>query len=300
MTQSSNSYRGRFAPSPTGALHFGSLVAAVGSYLDARSQGGEWLIRIEDLDPPREVPGAADDILRTLEAFGFEWDGPVLYQSQRLEAYGDAVTDLLHQHLAYPCGCSRKEIAIKGRTGAEGPIYPGLCRTGLAAGKEPRSLRLRTYPEPVIFKDRIQGQIQQSVEAEIGDFIIRRADGLYAYQLAVVVDDGWQDINQVVRGCDLLISTPRQIQLQSLLGLPSVTYAHLPLAVDADGAKLSKQEKAHPVEAKHPVPALLAALEFLNQPLPAERTLDLESLWEWATLYWDITRIPQQQKRPLP
>ena len=300
MTQTSNIYRGRFAPSPTGALHFGSLVAAVGSYLDARSQGGEWLIRVEDLDPPREVPGAADDILRSLEAFGFEWDGSVLYQSQRLEAYGDAVTDLLHRHQAYPCGCSRKEIAIKGQAGAEGPIYPGLCRTGLATGKKPRSLRLRTHPEPIVFEDRIQGRIQQSVEAEIADFVLRRADGLYAYQLAVVIDDGWQGINHVVRGCDLLISTPRQIQLQSVTGLPSMVYAHLPLVIDTDGTKLSKQAKSLPVDAKDPLSTLLAALEFLNQPLPGDQAPDLETLWEWAINYWDIKRIPRQQQHLLP
>lgn len=300
MTHSEDRYRGRFAPSPTGALHFGSLVAAVGSYLDARSQGGEWLLRIEDLDPPREVAGAADDILRTLEAFGFEWDGTILYQSQRLEAYGDAVTDLLHRHLAYPCGCSRKEIALKGRTGPEGPIYPGLCRAGLAAGKKPRSVRLRTLPEPISFEDRIQGSLQQSVENEVGDFVIRRADGHYAYQLAVVLDDASQGINQVVRGCDLLISTPRQIQLQTLLELPIPSYAHLPLAVDASGAKLSKQAKSLPVERKAPQSSLLAALAFLNQPLPEDGVPDIKTLWQWATAHWDISLIPKQRSLPLP
>lgn len=300
MSQTSNHYRGRFAPSPTGALHFGSLVAAVGSYLDARSQGGEWLLRMEDLDPPREVAGAADDILRTLEAFGFEWDGSILYQSQRLDAYGDAITDLLHRKLAYPCGCSRKEIAIKGLPGPEGPIYPGLCRNGLAPGKKPRSVRLRTLPGAITFEDRIQGALSQSVEDEVGDFVIRRADGLYAYQLAVVIDDALQGINQVVRGCDLLISTPRQIQLQSLLELPSTRYAHLPLAVDAEGAKLSKQAKSHPVVAKDPQTSLLAALAFLNQPLPEDGTPDLKTLWQWAIANWDMARVPRQQKLPLP
>jgi glutamyl-Q tRNA(Asp) synthetase len=280
MTDSKITYRGRFAPSPTGSLHFGSLVAAVGSYLDAKANGGEWLVRIEDLDPPREVPGAANDILHTLEAFGFEWDGPVIYQSQRLEAYEDAVSDLLARGLAYPCGCSRKEIALAGETGIEGPIYPGTCRRGLPQGKKGRAIRLRTHSEAIVFEDRLQGMVTQSVEKEIGDFVIRRADGHFAYQLAVVVDDAWQGITHIVRGADLLLSTPRQLQLQALLGLDTPYYTHLPLVLDESGKKLSKQAKSLPVDPNNPLPSLIASLKFLSHPLP-EFPLNLKDFWGW-------------------
>lgn len=289
MTQIKKAYRGRFAPSPTGALHFGSLVAAVGSYLDAKTHGGQWLVRIEDLDPPRVVPGAADDILRTLEAFGFEWDGPVVYQSQRLEAYEDAVSDLLARGLAYPCGCSRKDIALIGQVGAEGPIYPGTCRNGLPKGKEARAIRLRTHAEPITFEDQIQGIITQSVEKEVGDFVIRRADGHFAYQLAVVVDDAWQGITHVVRGADLLHSTPRQIQLQVLLNLDISCYAHLPLVLDESGQKLSKQEKSRRIDQHSALNALQEALEFLNHQTSG--TTNIENLWLWGKTHWNLNSL---------
>ena len=300
MTTDPHSYRGRFAPSPTGVLHFGSLVAALASYLDARSQRGEWLVRMEDLDPPREVPGAADSILHTLDAFGFEWDGPVLYQSQRLEAYWEAAKQLLDQADAYECACSRKEIALACKTGGEGPIYPGTCRPGLPPGREPRSLRIRTHAEIIGFEDRIQGPMQQSIEKEGGDFVIRRADGLFAYQLAVVVDDAWQGMTEVVRGADLILSTPRQLHLQSLLDYPAPRYAHLPVVVDDSGNKLSKQAKSIPVDIERPLPALQAALLFLNQAPPEEEPASLDEFWQWSLQSWDIGQVPRQRTGPLP
>lgn len=298
MTTDPRPYRGRFAPSPTGALHFGSLVAAVASYLDARTRQGQWLMRMEDLDPPREVPGAADDILRTLEAFGFEWDGPVVYQSQRQEAYRQAAQQLLEQAHAYECACSRREITLAGRMGEEGPIYPGTCRPGLPAGRQPRSLRIRTHAGVIGFHDRIQGPVRQSIEKETGDFVIRRADGLFAYQLAVVVDDAWQGITHIVRGADLILSTPRQLYLQSLLGYPSPGYAHLPVVVDDAGNKLSKQAKSMPVDIRRPLPALRAAFLFLHQAPPEEEPASLDEFWQWALENWDTGRIPGRRTAP--
>jgi glutamyl-Q tRNA(Asp) synthetase len=259
---------GRFAPSPTGPLHFGSLVAAVASWLDARRHGGRWLLRMEDLDPPREVPGAADAILRSLEAFGLHWDGPVLYQSTRHEAYREALAKLRASGMTYDCGCTRREVGKRGRPGLDGPVYPGTCRNGLPPGKRPRAVRVRTGPGVIGFADRMQGSIRQDLAREVGDFIICRADGLYAYQLAVVVDDAHQGITHVVRGADLLDSTPRQILLQRLLGLSTPAYLHHPLVLTPGGEKLSKQTHAPPVDDSDPVPALLRALRFLGETVP--------------------------------
>lgn len=231
----SSVYRGRFAPSPTGPLHFGSLVTALGSYLDAKAHGGEWLVRMEDIDTPRVVPGAADDILRTLERFGLEWDGPVLYQSSRIAAYEAALDDLRNRSLVFPCGCSRKEV---------GERYPGTCRTGLRGRIETPSWRFRVNDETVGFVDRRLGPQTQNVAEYVGDFVLRRADGLFAYQLAVVVDDAFQGITDVVRGEDLLDSTARQILLQHVLGLPEPRYLHLPVVLNSSGQKLSKQTGA--------------------------------------------------------
>jgi len=283
-------YRGRFAPSPTGALHFGSLVAAVAGYLDARHHDGEWLVRLEDLDPPRVQPGAAADILRTLEALGLEWDGPVERQSERFDDYRDAVAELLRYRMAYHCSCSRREVAEGGRSGTEGPVYPGTCRPGPSKPAEPLAVRLLTHDEPIEFTDRIQQRYSQRVLSTVGDFIIRRRDGLYAYQLAVVLDDAWQDITHVVRGADLLPSTPRQIHLQRLLGLACPVYAHVPLVMSADGRKLSKRDGAHPVAASDPLPALSAALRFLGQGVPD--TGDLTEFWPQAIEAWDVTKVP--------
>ena len=303
MTQPESSkpsdYRGRFAPSPTGPLHFGSLVAALGSYLDARHQEGAWLVRMEDLDREREVKGAADQILRSLERFGFEWDETVLYQSRRAEAYQAALEGLREDGYAYPCACSRKQIAEEASIGAEGPIYPGTCRSGVAAGARARSIRLLTQDKEINLVDRIQGPISQNPEQEVGDFVIRRADGYHAYQLAVVLDDAWQSINQVVRGADLLSSTPRQCYLQQLLEIPRPQYAHLPLAVDASGRKLSKQYRDAPVDPGQPLDALLQALDFLGQELPPERPDNLADFWRWAIAQWRLEQVPCKPKIPL-
>jgi len=292
-------YRGRFAPSPTGSLHFGSLVAALGSYLDARAYRGQWLVRMEDLDRTREVKGAADEILRTLDRFGFEWDGEVLYQSRRTEAYAEALERLLREDLAYACGCTRREINLAAATGIEGTVYPGTCSRGLPPGRKGRAIRLRTLNQTLSLADRIQGSLRQDLARDIGDFVIRRADGYHAYQLAVVVDDAWQGINQIVRGADLLASTPRQLHLQNLLELPHPDYAHLPLAVDDQGRKLSKQSRDAPVETARPLRALLQALAHLGQALPPETPADLREFWTWAIAHWDPLRIsPVLNRQP--
>lgn len=293
-------YRGRFAPSPTGPLHFGSLIAAVGSFLEARTRGGEWLVRIEDLDTPRNVPGAADDILRCLSAFGMAWAGPVLYQSTRADAYEAALEQLRQADATYACGCTRREIAEIAVQGIDGPVYPGTCRDGLPPGRSPRATRVRTQGAPIAFDDRVQGRIAQDVAREVGDFVVARADGLIAYQLAVVVDDAAQGITDVVRGADLLDSTPRQIWLQRLLQLPTPRYAHLPVAINAQGEKLSKQTRARALDQRHPVPALLAALRFLGQqPPPALNGGSLRDVWTWALGHWQHQRIPAVRAAPM-
>lgn len=266
-------YTGRFAPSPTGPLHLGSLIAAAASWLDARAAGGRWLVRIEDLDRPRCVPGAAGAILRALDRLGLHWDGEVLYQSRRLAHYRAAL-ERLAPH-TYWCGCTRREIADSslGLAADGAHIYPGTCRGGTARR---RALRLRTTMEPIAFVDRVQGRREQLLERDTGDFVLYRADGLFAYQLAVVVDDAAQGITDVVRGADLLDSTPRQIYLQRLLGLPTPRYLHVPVALDAAGEKLSKQMGAAPIEAD--AGALARALAFLGQPEAA--TLE-EARREW-------------------
>lgn len=291
--QDKTRYRGRFAPSPTGPLHFGSLVAAVGSYLEAKTRGGEWLVRIEDLDPPRVVAEAGDAILRTLEACGMPWDGPVVYQSTRNDAYHAALHELRQRGLVYPCACSRREITDSGIAGIEGYVYPGTCRAGLAPGKAARALRIDTRGATIEFDDALQGRIAQNVETEIGDFVLYRYDHVYAYQLAVVVDDAEQGITDVVRGADLLDSTPRQIYLQRLLGLPRLRYVHLPVAVNEHGEKLSKQTLAAPVDASRPLPLLIEALRFLGQqPAPELASATIGEFWRWAAVNWRIGRVP--------
>lgn len=287
-------YRGRFAPSPSGPLHIGSLIAALGSYLEARTHDGQWLVRMEDLDPPRETPGAADLILRTLEIYGFEWDGEVFYQSRRHPAYEAALEALKQRGLLYPCGCTRKEIADSALFGIEGPIYPGLCRNGLASGKAVRAWRIKVDGRGIAFDDAVQGCIAQNLALDIGDFVLKRADGLYAYQLAVVVDDAEQGITHIVRGADLLDSTPRQIHLQQLLGVPTPQYAHLPVAANTAGEKLSKQTKASPLRLSDPVPALWQALNFLGQNPPDHlANADLKTLWQWALETWRLAAVPK-------
>lgn len=293
---STDLYRGRFAPSPTGPLHFGSLVAAVGSFLDARSQGGEWLLRMEDLDPPREIAGAANSILRTLDDYGLHWDGPVIYQNARETLYTAALDRLEASGQLYPCGCSRSDIAQALPPGKPTGFYTGTCRNGLPAGREARSIRLRTADAGIRFNDRLQGEQQERLPDSSGDFILRRADGLFAYQLAVVVDDAEQGITDVVRGVDLLDSTGKQIYLQQLLGLPTPRYMHLPIAVNAQGAKLSKQTRALPVSSEHRSQTLCSALRFLGQPLDTGlKKAAVSDIWQWALAHWDTAVLPKQR-----
>jgi glutamyl-Q tRNA(Asp) synthetase len=288
------SYRGRFAPSPSGPLHFGSLVAAVASYLEARSRNGTWLVRMEDLDAPRVVPGAGDDILRTLEACGMEWDGPVVYQSARTDAYHRSLHELRRRAALYACACSRREIADSAIAGIEGYVYPGTCREGTPEGRRARAWRVRVSEGRIAFDDAIQSRLEQDIETEIGDFVLYRADGIYAYQLAVVVDDAEQGITDVVRGADLIDSTPRQIFLQKLLRLPSPRYAHVPVAANARGEKLSKQTRATPISRSNPAVALHAVLDFLGQAPPATLArAGIPELWAWAIPNWRIDRVPR-------
>lgn len=287
-------YRGRFAPSPTGPLHFGSLLAAMASYADARACGGSWLVRMEDIDRPREVPGAAANILKTLKSLGLEWDEPIVYQRDRTEAYAVALASLTRQGRTYPCGCSRAEIARHGRPGPEGPVYPGTCRHGLPPGRQPRSLRIKTDAHPLRFTDRIQGEQTQSVRDSVGDFVLRRADGIHAYQLAVVVDDAWQGITHVVRGADLLGSTPRQILLQRALGAAQPSYAHIPLMLDEQGRKLSKSLASAPVDAADPLPALHRAWTCLGQT-PLGHVGSPAEFWRRAIATWRIDEVPPHQ-----
>jgi glutamyl-Q tRNA(Asp) synthetase len=294
-------YRGRFAPSPTGPLHFGSLVAAVGSYLDARHHQGEWQLRIEDIDPPREVPGAADGILRTLEAFGLEWDGPVSYQSRHGDRYEVALEQLERLGLLFGCACTRKEIPDSGLPGAGSAVYPGTCRGGLPPGRRVRSLRVRVDDSTIGVQDRLQEYTRQSLPGEVGDFVVRRADGFIAYQLAVVVDDGAQKISHIVRGADLLDSTPRQIYLQRLFELPTPDYLHLPVAVNGAGEKLAKQTRAREVSPEHAGRILVDVLRFLHQELP-ESSGDAtpEELLQWAIAHWDVRSLPAGRTSPSP
>ena len=285
-------YRGRFAPSPTGPLHFGSLAAAVGSYLDAKHHQGKWLLRIEDLDTPRTVSGAADDILATLEAYGLHWDEDIVYQSLRTDAYEQAFHRLKKDDVVYPCACSRREIADSAMQRGDELVYPGTCRNGLPPGRTARAWRVRVNDTRIAFTDRVQGNIAQELATEVGDFVVLRADGLFAYQLAVVVDDAAQGITDVVRGADLLYSTPRQIYLQRLLGLPKPAYMHLPVAVNAQGEKLSKQTLALPVEKNNPVATFFDVLVFLRQNPPAElRFSTIEEILAWAVANWQPERF---------
>ncbi|MCM2358264.1 MAG: tRNA glutamyl-Q(34) synthetase GluQRS [Geobacteraceae bacterium] len=294
---------GRFAPSPTGPLHLGSLVTAVGSYAMARRLGGRWLLRVEDLDLPRVIPGIADDMLRTLESLGFQWDGEVVYQSRRLDAYQAALEQLIRQGIAYPCGCSRAEIALIASAphkGDGGLVYPGLCRDGLASEKAERAVRVKVYDEMISFQDCVMGRYSQALSASCGDFVIQRADGPFAYHLAVVVDDAASGVNQVVRGADLLSSTPHQIYLQKILGYPAPTYCHLPLVVNPDGTKLSKRDNAvslaaGPSSAGSGAGLLLAALRFLGQSPPDQLgNAPCREILDWAAANFDCTLVPRR------
>ncbi|KMM82783.1 glutamyl-Q tRNA(Asp) synthetase [Pseudomonas taetrolens] len=281
------SYIGRFAPTPSGHLHFGSLVAALASYLDARAVGGRWLLRMEDLDPPREMPGAQAAILHALEQYGFEWDGELVRQSDRHAAYAEVVDRLFSLGLAYACTCSRKQL--EGYNG----IYPGLCRNA-GHSMDNAAIRLRVPELTYAFEDRVQGEYRQHLGREVGDFVIRRRDGLYAYQLAVVLDDAWQGVTDIVRGADLLDSTARQLYLQELLGLSQPRYLHVPLIVQPDGHKLGKSYRSPPLTPDQATPLLLRALrtlgqvtdDCLNDATPRE-------VLDWAITHWDANLIPR-------
>lgn len=293
---SSQTYIGRFAPSPTGPLHFGSLLAAVASYLEAKSQKGLWLVRMEDLDKPREIKGAADQILRTLEAFGFEWAGEIMYQSQRSDAYAQALESLKTKKLSYPCTCTRKEIADSANMlGVDGVIYPKTCLNQPIKQNKALAWRLLTDNTTISFTDAIQGNISQNLGEQVGDFIVKRADALYAYQLAVVVDDAAQGVTHIVRGADLLDSTPRQIYLQQVLNLAPIEYAHIPVASNVAGEKLSKQTLALALDLNDASNLIWHALAFLGQLPPTDlKNSTLQEIWQWATEHWDLTKTPQQ------
>lgn len=287
---------GRFAPSPTGDLHMGSLMAAVASYLSARSGGGRWLVRIEDVDTPRQMPGAAERILHDLERFGMEWDGPVCYQSRRYDYYRSRLDELIKSGYVYPCKCSRREIQAAGLVGIDGYRYSGCCRNATHSDIRSSAWRVRVADENIFFTDGIQGEISQNLANDVGDFVLLRADGCWAYQLAVVVDDAEQGINQVVRGADLLDSTPRQIWLQRLLGYAQPQYFHIPVLANAAGEKLSKQTLAPALLSGQEVPQLYQALHLLWQcPPPVLLEANLQEIWQWALSNWCVCRIPQKR-----
>ncbi len=285
----SQDYVGRFAPSPTGPLHFGSLIAAIGSYLEAKRHQGEWLLRIEDLDPPRTVPGASDQILHTLEQHQLHWDRTILYQSQQNKHYQQAIDQLQKEDAIFGCRCSRSQLKAAA-------IYPGECHN-LALSLEHHAIRLRGDDTIIHFEDQWQGPQQWQLRDEIGDFIIQRADRLFSYQLAVVIDDQQQGVTHVIRGSDLLDSTPKQIFLQQQLGYRTPHYGHLPIATTAEGQKLSKQNLAAPLNPENATDNLAAALQFLGHaPPPIDH---LEALWEWAYIHWNPQQVPQQKSIPV-
>ncbi len=288
-------YTGRFAPSPTGLLHIGSLLTAVASYADARSNGGKWLVRMEDLDPPREMSGAASHILHTLEAFGFEWDGEVAYQSRRYALYEETLCRLKTAGLVYPCHCSRKDWQAGARRGADGFVYNGRCRhpgqRPALQGKHP-AWRIRVPDRVIGFSDGIVGGYAQNLARDIGDFVLLRADGYWAYQLAVVADDAEQGVTHIVRGQDLLVSTPRQIYLQQCLGVPTPRYAHLPLLTNAQGQKWSKQTLAPALDLNRREQLLRQVFRYLKLPDAPETDRPAELL-DWAVAHWDMGKVPK-------
>jgi len=295
-------YRGRFAPSPTGRLHFGSLLVALASFCDAKAAGGEWLLRIEDVDGPRSRDDAANDILTTLERYGFEWDGPVVRQSERRHDYEAALERLRAKAAVYPCACTRRELE-RVPIGTSGErVYPGFCRAGTGDVRShpgQHASRVRIPDETIAFVDRVQGQQAQALARDVGDFVVRRADGYFTYQLAVVVDDAAQGVTSVVRGADLLSSTPRQICLQLLLGVPTPSYLHVPVAIDSSGEKLAKQTYAPPLPAS-PLPALLAAWRWLDQPAFEGVPTTVAAFWAFAHRSWSPQRVPPVAMLPAP
>ncbi len=289
---------GRFAPSPTGPLHFGSLIATTASYLNVKTkQDGKWLLRIEDVDSQRTQKGATKSIINTLEAYGFEWDDEIIYQSQRSEIYKDALNSI--DEFIYPCSCTRK--SLKASTGSYSYIYPGLCRDGITiTGAENHSIRVKTNQNPFGFTDQCQANyFCQNINKEVGDFILKRTDGLWAYQLAVVVDDALQGITEIVRGADLFDNTPRQIYLQCMLGYETPEYLHFPVVVDGVGKKLSKQNLSPEVSTDQKRDVLLSTLAFLGQKPPkVDEFSSLDDLWAWAFANWNAKNIPKVMSQP--
>ena len=286
-------YRGRFAPSPSGPLHFGSLIAALASFLDAKFHQGTWCVRIEDIDPPREVKGSSTVILKALEVYGLHWDEPVLYQSQQSHYYDQALLDLDNQQLSYYCQCTRADIKKMGGT------YNGHCKS-LSHLSHNSATRVFNQAQINVYSDLFQGKVSTSEHFAKEDFIVKRKDGLYAYQLAVVLDDIYQEITHVIRGCDLLEPTARQLSMYSILGIKPPLYGHVPLAIDLDGYKLSKQNKATALDLNNPAPALFSALTFLGQNPPSElRFENVEAILQWGITHWKRHNIPSQQEIPL-
>jgi len=284
---------GRFAPSPTGPLHLGSLYTALASFLHARSQYGKWLLRIDDLDTPRNVQGAADNILSTLEAFGLHWDDSVVYQSHCLDRYQVYLDELAQNQLVYPCSCSRKTLASIQTT----DVYSGLCRNKVNPPDSPYALRVKTDARVIGFDDGLQGFIARNIAEHYGDFILKRKDGIIAYQFAVVIDDYLQQVNQVVRGFDLLMETPKQMYLQQLLGLPCPDYMHVPIIVDQQGYKLSKQTRALAVDLTTPNQVIFELLGLLQQNPPVElQRGSINELLSWAITHWNIEPLKKRQQ----
>ena len=287
-------YIGRFAPSPTGPMHFGSLVTAVASYLDAKHQDGLWKVRMEDLDQPRVIKHSDKSILDTLHQHGFQWDDEVIYQSHRLDIYQNCLSKLNQQGNTYFCGCSRKEIADSAMSGIDGMIYPGTCRDKKLDSKG-HALRIKVEDVYVTFEDKIQGLIEQNILRNFGDFILKRSDGIYAYQLAVVIDDAIQNINTIVRGADLIDSTSRQIYLQKKLSLPSINYGHIPIAT-FNQKKLSKENQSTPVDHSNIKDNLIACLKFLGQNYEViQKENTLTNFWATAIQLWDISLVPKRK-----
>lgn len=282
-------YRGRFAPTPSGPLHSGSVIAALGSYLQAKSKQGKWLVRIDDVDIGRSIAGADKVILQQLEQLGLYWDEEVVYQSKRLDHYQAALEKLESINSTFACYCTRKEIANR--------VYPGTCRKGIKSDRTRYSIRIKTDNSPIGITDLLQGEYSQQLQSKIGDFIIKRADGYFAYHLATVIDDAEQNITEVVRGLDLLDSTPRQVYLQKQLGLPTPRYLHLPVAIDNSGKKISKSDNAQPITAKNNIITLFNTLTFLglNPPEQLMKT-DVESVLNWGVTNWNIAQLPEEKE----
>jgi glutamyl-Q tRNA(Asp) synthetase len=283
ITAKAKQYIGRFAPSPSGPLHMGSLLSAIASYLDAKANNGKWLLRIEDIDPPREIKGSSKAIIDSLEAHALYWDEDILWQHKQYDFYRDCLSELTEQQLIYACDCSR----------AQG-VYSGHCRERITPPTSPYALRLKTPTTAIEFVDSIQGFHQQNINQQIGDFILWRKDGLPAYQLAVVADDQYQNITHIIRGSDLLESTSRQLYLAEALQFSRAQYGHLPVLVNQSGQKLSKQSFASPIDNSTPIDNICYVLKKLGQRLPIEKPGSAAEILVWAIDQWDLKLVPQQ------